>query len=183
MAGLDCDERSPARRGYFIVRNQLTLYHGAILKQLNRTGDQANRLVGRRRTQKFDRVIGSDRARWVVCTGLLHQKIRRRPVTVTIQQRSDYSTTQHAGERLVFRLGLPFSDYNFAIWKAANVQTLFVRRTATETGEARRISLLDTLFSHEFMVRQTPSRRVMRTWRPACLICKRATQSAPTNYR
>ena len=40
-------------------------------------------------------------------------------------------------------------DYFVALWEAANVQALFIRRAATEARHVWRIRFLETLFTHD----------------------------------
>jgi hypothetical protein len=52
---------------------------------------------------------------------------------MTVEQRADDAAIQHAGERFVFRLRLPFGN-DFAVFgKAADAQTVRIRRAATPT--------------------------------------------------
>src|SRR5882724_13615176 len=73
--------------------------------------------------------------------------IGARPVAVTIEQRADDAATQHSGKSLLISLWLE-RRYNFVTArKAANVQALFIRGTATKARIVWCVSLLDTFFS------------------------------------
>ena len=63
---------------------------------------------------------------------------------MTVEQRADDAAAQHSFERLVFLAGLPLRDNLIAIRKAANVQTLRISGTATETREIWSVRFLDT---------------------------------------
>jgi hypothetical protein len=56
---------------------------------------------------------------------------RRRPVAVTVEQRADDPAVQHAGERLVVRLGLPLRDDLVTLREGPNTKPLLVRRGQT----------------------------------------------------
>jgi len=68
--------------------------------------------------------------------------IRRGPIRVTIEQRTDDAAVQHAGERLMVRLGVKLCDKLVALGKRAYPQALFILRTAAETDAFRRVCFL-----------------------------------------
>src|SRR5205807_10481990 len=102
--------------------------------------------VGRRRSQQLDRIVRGDGARRMVRSGFLHQVISRGPIAMTIEQRADDAAAQHSRKGFLISLGLERRDDFIATWKAANVQTFFIRRTATKAGIVWRVSFLETLF-------------------------------------
>jgi hypothetical protein len=79
----------------------------------------------------------------MIQTRLLHQVISRRPIAMTIKQRSDNSATQHSIECFVVLLRLPLGDHMIALRKAANVQPFGIRWTTTKARVARRVSFLN----------------------------------------
>src|SRR5438067_8831331 len=109
---------------------------------------QFNRLVSWCRTLQGNRVISGDSAWWLISAGLLHQVISGGPVAMTIEQRTDNSTAQHAGKCFLISFRIERGGYFLAVREAANVQTLFIRGTATEARHVWRICFLETLFTH-----------------------------------
>jgi hypothetical protein len=65
--------------------------------------------------------IGRDCAWRFGLAAFLHQVIRSRPIRMTIQERPDDPTIQHAWERLVIRLGAKLGDDFIAFDKAPDL--------------------------------------------------------------
>src|SRR2546423_14546045 len=68
-----------------------------------------------------------------------------RPVAVAIQERADDAAVQNSRERLVFFLRRPLGHHFIAADEAANVETVRIRRAATEAGIGRRVKFLERL--------------------------------------
>ena len=97
MTFFDRDEDSTARRANFSASAQRSLNRRAvsgpsrtdtIIDNVRRKRDWA---VGRRWSQKLNRIFGSHGARRTIRGGALHQMISGGPVAVTIEQRPDDS--------------------------------------------------------------------------------------------
>src|SRR5436853_4543527 len=84
----------------------------------------------------------------MIQSSFLHQVVRRRPVAMAIEQCADNSAAQHPRECFLISFRIESRDDFIALRKAANVQTLFIRRPAAETGHLRRVDFLETLFIH-----------------------------------
>src|ERR1051326_3862714 len=151
MAGLNGDESASARRGDFVVRDQLTFDDGAIISRFDHARAQVDRLIGWRRTFESNRVIGCDSARWMIDSGFLHQVISRGPIAMTIEQRADDAATQHPRKRFLISRGMESSDNFITFGKAANVQPFFIRWSTAKASHVRRVSFLKTFF-HSFRV-------------------------------
>ncbi len=70
--------------------------------------NESDRAGGRCGPEQLYRKFRSDCARGGLGTHLLHQGIRRRPVRMAVQQRTDNAPIKDAGEGLVVWLGGPF---------------------------------------------------------------------------
>ena len=133
---------------HFSMRDELAFNQRAIVLQLDNPGHQFDRLIGRRGPPQLDRVIGGHSAGRMIGAIALHQMISRGPVAVTIKQRPNDPATEHAGEGLLISLRLKLGNYLIAFDKAADVQTLFVGWTTSETGVVWGVGFLKTFFRH-----------------------------------
>ena len=71
---------------------------------------------------------------------------------MAVEQRADNAPAQHSGKRFLISLRLE-GRYDFiALRKAANVQTLFVRRAAAKARIVWRVSFLNAFFVHDRFV-------------------------------
>jgi hypothetical protein len=62
---------------------------------------------------------------------------------MAIEQRADDAAVQHAGKGLIARLRFPLRDDFIAADKTADVESIRIRRTATEAGILRRVLFLE----------------------------------------
>ncbi len=85
---------------------------------------------------------------------LVHEMPRGSPVAMTVKQASNQSAVQCGRECLIFWLRSPFADHKVVLWKALDIQTVLVRRTAAKTDAVRRIRVLQTVavFSHRVIL-------------------------------
>jgi len=143
MAFLHCDKGAAAGRAYFPAAAQRAFNRRAISSRFDDFRAEVDRPVGRRRTEQFDRVIGSHGARNAVGAGLFHEVISRGPVAVAIEQCADDSAVQDAGKSFVLRLRLPFRHDRVALRKTANAQALRVGRPAAPAPIVRRVFFLE----------------------------------------
>ncbi len=137
-------------------------------------GAQMHRRVYWRRAQHAYRVFRRDGRRRSIQPLRGHQVVRRRPVAVAVQQRTDDPAVERALEGLVVRLRLPLGD-QFAVLahETADVQPLRVRYTAPIADAVRRVGLLQALV-HAHKVRQAARDSCYRSriahsravWRP-----------------
>jgi len=143
MAFLHCDKGAAAGRAYFPAAAQRAFNRRAISSRFDDFRAEVDRPVGRRRTEQFDRVIGSHGARNAVRAGLFHEVISRGPVAMAIEQRADDSAVQNSGKSFVFLLRLPFRHDRVALRKTANAQALRISRPATPAPIVRRVFFLE----------------------------------------
>ena len=80
VAGLDCDECAATGGANFAMRDQFRFDDDAVVLRLDDLCDELHFVVGRRRAQEFDRVVGCDGAGRGSETVALHQVIGSRPV-------------------------------------------------------------------------------------------------------
>ncbi len=82
--------------------------------------------------------------------------IRRRPIAMTVEQRADDAAIQNSGKRLVLFRRLPFGNDLAVLRKAANPQSLRIRRAAPPARIVRSILFLERLVTHgwELQVRR-----------------------------
>lgn len=73
----------------------------------------------------------------------------RGPVAMAVEQSADDAAAQHPGKRLLVRFRLEVGYHFITVGKAANVQALFVRGTATEARIVRCVSFLKALAHFE----------------------------------
>ena len=78
--------------------------------------------------------------------GLLHQMISSGPVAVAIEQRADDAAAQDSRESFLPGFRLEGGNDIVTFREAANVQTLFVRRSTPKASIVGRVSFLDTFF-------------------------------------
>jgi hypothetical protein len=142
------DEGATASGSDLVVRDQFAFDNRAVVGRFNHAGDQVDWVVRWRWSQEFDRVASGNRARWVLKTVALHQVICGSPIAVAVEHGAGNASAQHARKCFLVSLRLPVCDNFLTGWKAANVQTLFVRRAATEALEIWGICFLDAFFSH-----------------------------------
>lgn len=90
------------------------------------------RLVEGRRAEEFDVKIRRDRAVRFTFAITLHQKNRRRPIRVAIEQSANDTAIQHPRKRLMMRFGVPDGDDLIPIRKARDMQSLLIRRATAE---------------------------------------------------
>jgi hypothetical protein len=79
---------------------------------------------------------------------LLHQVPSGRPITVTVEERSDDSTVQHTREGFVMRFASPFGDDVIPANEALYVKPFGIRRTTTKTRIVRGIRFLKRTRAH-----------------------------------
>ena len=143
MPFCDRDENTATSSANFSIDTQSPFNCRAIVAYLDNFRRQEHGTAGRRWPKQFNPVLGSNRARRMIVTRALHQMIRRSPIAMAIQQRTDDAAIQYSIKRFVFLLGLPFGD-NFAVfWKTSDVQTNPVSRTAAPAGIVRRVLFLE----------------------------------------
>jgi len=143
MAFLHCDKGAAAGRAYFPAAAQRAFNRRAISSRFDDFRAEVDRPVGRRRTEQFDRVIGSHGARNAVGAGLFHEVISRGPVAMAIEQRADDSAVQNSRESFVSWLRLPLRHDCVPFRKTANAQALGVGRAAAPAGIVRRVFFLE----------------------------------------
>ena len=139
------DENSATGRANFSAAAQRALNRGAIAAQLDNMRGQQDWTVGRRRAQQFDGILSRHSAWRMISARLFHQMIRRGPVAVTIKQRPDYPTIQHAGKCFVLRLWFPFRDDFIVLCETSNSQTVGIRWPATPARICRAVLFLKRL--------------------------------------
>ena len=115
MTGFDGDECSAPRGANFSARRKFDFNLSAIICGFDHARREQDGRIGRRRAQKFDGVFsrhgaGQRGGSFVA----LHQKQGGGPVGMAINERTDDAAVQHAGERFVMFLRLPFADH-FAV--------------------------------------------------------------------
>ena len=133
MTFLDRDENAAAGRANFSAGAQCAFNRRAIIGQIDNVRGKGDWSVRRSWPQQFDRIFSRHRAGRMVSACVFHQMIGRGPIAVTVEQRADDAAIQHAGKRFVLRLRLPFGN-DFAVFsKAADAQTVRIRRAATPT--------------------------------------------------
>lgn len=142
MAFFDGDEGAATGCTNFVVCDQFGFDRRSILLRINNMSSELNFSVTRRRSQQPHMEISRDGAIGLVFAVALHQKVGRRPVRVTIEQRADDAAIQHTGKCLMMRLGVPLRDNFVTGRKTVHVQTLFIRRPAAEANAVWRILLL-----------------------------------------
>ncbi len=76
------------------------------------------------------------------------------PVTMTVEQRANNPAAKHSGKRFLVGLRLPIGNNFIAPGKAADLQTLFICRSATKTFQVWRVCFLDTFFVHINITRE-----------------------------
>ncbi len=139
------DECPATSRAHFSASGQSSFDGRASLGGLDHFGRKMNRTIGRRRPQKLDRVISSNRARRTRLSPALHQMPGGSPIAMAIEQRADDPAVQNAGKRLIFFLRFPLGDHFIAARETADVQTFRIRRTATKAMILRRKLFLKRL--------------------------------------
>ena len=132
-------------RADFIVRDQFAFDNHACAGRFLYTSNESDGAIGRRGPKQFYRILGGDSTRRFVSAGFLHQVPGCGPIAVTIEQRTDDSTAQHACKRFVLAAGLPLRHDLLAVGETADLQSLRVGRTTTKTAKVRSVSLLNTL--------------------------------------
>ena len=133
MAFFHRDENAAAGRAHFPSPAQRAFNRRAIIGQIDNVRGKRDWSVRRSWPQQFDRIFSRHRAGRMVSACVFHQMIGRGPIAMTVEQRADDAAIQHAGKRFVLRLRLPFGN-DFAVFgKAADAQTVRIRRAATPT--------------------------------------------------
>lgn len=125
MTGLDGHECACACGADFVVRRERAFNCSTIGRDLDGFCRQINLDICWCGTQKFDRIVRSYSAGR--CWKLIefHQMICRCPIAVTIQQRSNDSTIQHAWKRFMKILSAPrCNDFVCLCGHAFDLQTL-----------------------------------------------------------
>ena len=67
------------------------------------------------------------------------------PVAMAVEQRADDPAVEHAGERVMMRLGSPIADDDVALHYAFDAETLRVGRPAAKADAVGRMSILKAL--------------------------------------
>src|SRR5581483_1075775 len=131
---------------HFVMSDRLAFDDRAIVFRFDDPRAQLDWFVGRRGTLQSNCVISRDGTRRMIKSGLLHQVIRRRPITMTIKQSADDPAAQHSRKRFLISFRIESRDDLIALRKTADVQTFLIGGPATEAGHVRRVSFLETFF-------------------------------------
>lgn len=148
MTGLNRDECSAAGCSDLLVCDQFAFHNSPIIRRFNYACDKTDRVISWSGPQKLYRVVSGDRAGRVVQTVSFHQVPGRGPVAMAVEEGADDAATQHSGKRLLVSFRLEVGYDFIALGEAANVQALFIRRTAPETGKVWSVGFLYAFFSH-----------------------------------
>lgn len=148
MPLLNRDEDAVTGCTHLVIRHQLPFDYSAVIGRLDNASAKADRRIERSRTLELDRILRRDSAGGSVCPALLHQMMRRRPIQVTVEKRSDDPSVQHAGERLMMFLRTPFTNVLITLDEASDSKPLLVRTTASEADALRCICFLQGFLTH-----------------------------------
>ena len=89
VAFFHCDKNSATGGAKFSASTQCSLNNRAIIRQIDNSGGQKDRIARRRWSEQFDGVFRSDGAWRALLICALHQMIGCRPVAMTVEQRAD----------------------------------------------------------------------------------------------
>lgn len=112
--------------------------------------------------------ISGNGARRLRKSGLDHEGVRRRPVRVTIQERSNDPAIHHAGKSLMVRFRVEFShNASIGLCEAPDAEPLGIGRAASKTDTVRSMGFLKTLHVWTGLTRVLGSSQPMkpRIWR------------------
>lgn len=112
---LDGDENAPARSREVAAGGQFHLYVAASFLHAGGPRYEREHLVEWRGGQQLDLELSRNRAWRSADSASSHERVRGRPVAVTIQECTDDATVQHTGKRLVVRFGLERGDQLLAL--------------------------------------------------------------------
>ena len=120
----------------------------SVVEHLGRKGRYREKFSHGRRPSKLDLVGGGYGARRLVQALLVHQGHRSRPVAMTVEQRSNDSTVDHAGKRLMVGLRHELQLQTALDAVGIDFQAVFVGRPATETNGGWCIGSLNAVITH-----------------------------------
>jgi hypothetical protein len=149
MTWFDCNERSSASSADRIVRFERCLDYDLLVCRFDDVGFQAYEAVGWGRAPKFDRELRRYRARRDFGRSALHQVPGCSPVRMTIEQRADDPSVQHARKCLVMGFGHPFGHNLARVDEATDSEPQGIGRATAEADASRRVCLLKALFTHQ----------------------------------
>ena len=89
VAFFHCDKNPATFSTHFSAGAQCSLDRGAIIRQIDNSGGQKDRIARRRWSEQFDGVFRGDGAWRAILSCALHQMIGGCPVAMTIEQRAD----------------------------------------------------------------------------------------------
>jgi len=148
MPRLHRDEDSAPGGAQLAVGHERAFDGRTIVRRVDDPGlDRESRSAGSR-SHELDPILGRDRARRRVATGLQHEVMRGRPIHVAVEEGTDDATAEHSLECLVMRLRAPLGDIGVTLQEAADAQAAGIGRAASETGILGRIALLQAQFAH-----------------------------------
>jgi len=136
------DKNSVTRGANFSSRAQCSFHGCSIIRQIDNSGGQKDRIARRRWSEQFDGVFRGDGAWRAILFCALHQIISSCPVAMAIEQRADDAAIQDSIKSFILLLRFPFSDDSPVIWETSNVQPMRVRRAAAPAGIVRCVFFL-----------------------------------------
>jgi hypothetical protein len=105
-----------------------------ILQQLNHFAGHGKRCGYRGWTPQFDLVGGGDRTGWFVQALFIHQRHSRRPVPMTVKQRTNDASVDHPRKGLMLGFCSKFHDQSSIDSMRIDLEAVFVRWATAKTN-------------------------------------------------